>query len=56
MKDVCKTTAMSRSMIDALRTTGQFPVAVKLGEKKLAFVRAEVHAWIDAKVAARAKA
>lgn len=49
-------TGMSRSMISALRSDGQFPVAVSMGERKICFVRAEVEAWIDARIAARAAA
>lgn len=55
-KDVCAQTAMSRGMIDALVTVDQFPKPVKLGEKKIAFVRAEIEAWIDSRIAARGAA
>lgn len=56
VKDAAKMTGMSRSMISALRSDGQFPVAVSMGERKICFVRAEVEAWIDARIAARAAA
>lgn len=32
---------------------GQFPRPVQLGERRIAYVRAEVEAWIDARIAAR---
>ena len=56
VKDASRMTGMSRSMISALRTDGAFPVAVSLGERKIVFVRSEVAAWIDAKIAARSVA
>jgi len=52
-KDTCALTSMSRTMINYLRTEGRFPAAVSLGEKRIAFVRAEVEAWIDARIAER---
>jgi len=35
------------------RKANAFPVAVDLGEKRIAFVEEEVRAWIDARIAAR---
>ncbi|MQX70071.1 helix-turn-helix transcriptional regulator [Sinorhizobium meliloti] len=54
LKDTCSLTSMSKTMIHRLRSEGRFPAAVALGEKRVAFVRAEVEAWIGAKIAARA--
>jgi prophage regulatory protein len=56
LNDACELTSMSRTMLNRYRTDGRFPVAVELGERRLAFVRDEVEAWIHAKVAARAAA
>lgn len=54
LNDAAKMTSMSRTMVNRYRSEGRFPVAVTLGERRIAFVRAEVEAWIDAKIAARA--
>ncbi|WP_259671793.1 MULTISPECIES: AlpA family transcriptional regulator [unclassified Rhizobium] len=43
-------------MIHRLRLEGSFPTAIPLGEKRIAFLRSEVTAWIQAKLAARAAA
>lgn len=56
LKDTCALTSMSRTMIHRLRTEGRFPCPVELGEKRIAFSRSEVHAWIQQKLAARAAA
>ena len=53
IKDACALTSLSRSAINIARTQGRFPQAVPLGEKRIAFVRAEVEEWIDARIAAR---
>ncbi|WP_245428230.1 helix-turn-helix transcriptional regulator [Rhizobium phaseoli] len=54
LKDTCAMTSMSKTMIHRLRSEGTFPAAVCLGEKRIAFVREEVTAWIKAKIIARA--
>jgi len=54
LTDTCKLTSMSKTMIHRLRSEGRFPAAVALGEKRIAFVRSEVHEWIGSKIAARA--
>lgn len=53
LKDTCALTSMSKTMILRLRGEGAFPAAVQLGEKRIAFVREEVEAWIDAKIKGR---
>ncbi|MBJ3783861.1 helix-turn-helix transcriptional regulator [Devosia sediminis] len=53
VKDVCKLTSLSRASISKIRAAGNFPTTVQLGEKRIGFVRAEVQAWIDARIAAR---
>jgi prophage regulatory protein len=41
-------------MLNRYRAEGRFPVAVDLGDRRVAFVRSEVTEWIQAKIAARA--
>lgn len=53
---VCAMTSMSRTMLNRYRGEGRFAVAVSLGERRIAFVRSEVQAWIDERIAARAAA
>jgi prophage regulatory protein len=40
-------------MINRLRAEGRFPAAVSLGEKRIAFPREEVAAWVRQRIAAR---
>ncbi|NEJ73806.1 AlpA family phage regulatory protein [Rhizobium phaseoli] len=56
LRDTCTLTSMSKTMIHRLRVEGNFPAAVALGEKRIAFSRIEVQSWIQAKLAARAAA
>lgn len=56
LNDACKLTSMSRTMVNRYRAEGRFPAHVELGERRIAFVRAEVQEWIRAKIAARASA
>jgi prophage regulatory protein len=53
LNDACRMTSMSRTMLNRYRAEGRFPVAVDLGERRIAFVRSEVTAWINAKIVAR---
>ncbi|GHE49991.1 hypothetical protein GCM10019059_06580 [Camelimonas fluminis] len=53
MNDAAALTSLSRTMICRLRDQGRFPEAVPLGEKRIAFVRAEVVEWIQARIAGR---
>lgn len=46
-------TSLSRTAIFKLRSQGKFPKAVHLGEKRVAFVRSEVAAWVEARIAER---
>ncbi|WP_246659397.1 MULTISPECIES: AlpA family phage regulatory protein [Rhizobium/Agrobacterium group] len=43
-------------MLNRYRSEGRFPIAVELGDRRVAFVRSEVTAWIHAKISARAAA
>lgn len=56
LNDACKLTSMSRTMLNRYRAEGRFPVAVELGERRVAFVRKEVTDWIHAKIGARVSA
>lgn len=56
MEEVCDVTSLSRAMINKLRAAGRFPIAVPLTERRIAFVRAEVEAFLDQRIAARAVA
>lgn len=56
LNDACRLTSMSRTMLNRYRAEGRFPAAVDLGDRRIAFVRSEVAAWIRAKIAARASA
>ena len=56
LKAACDMTSMSRSMLNRYRSEGRFPVAVDLGDRRVAFVRSEVRTWIESKIAGRASA
>lgn len=53
--EVCRETTLSRFAINSLRNAGMFPAAVKLGERRIAFVREEVDNWIEWRIASRPK-
>lgn len=53
-KDAAVATSLSRPLLSLMAAEGEFPKPVRLGERRIAFVRAEVEAWIDARIAARA--
>lgn len=54
LNDAARMTSLSRSMINRYRSEHRFPLAVSLGEKRVAFVRSEVTQWIQERIAARA--
>ena len=56
LNDTAKAVSLSRTMVQIMSREGHFPQPVKLGERRVAFVRAEVDAWIDQRIAARAAA
>ncbi|MBL8578876.1 MAG: AlpA family phage regulatory protein [Mesorhizobium sp.] len=56
LNDAARMTSLSRSMLNKYRSEGRFPQAVAMGEKRVAFVRSEVTAWISERIAARAAA
>jgi predicted DNA-binding transcriptional regulator AlpA len=53
LNDACRLTSLSRTAINRWRTLGKFPAAVPLGDKRVAFVRAEVQQWIYDRIAER---
>lgn len=53
IKTAATMTSLSRPAINSLRAAGQFPAAVQLGERRIGFVRSEVTAWINDRIAAR---
>jgi len=53
MTEVVRAIGLSRAMINIHRKSGNFPKAVPLGDKRIAFLRSEVDAWIDQRIAAR---
>jgi len=56
VKDTEKEAMYCRTMLMNMAAEGEFPKPVKLGVKRVAFVRAEVRKWIDDRIAARAAA
>lgn len=56
LNDACAMTSMSRSMLNKYRAEGRFPVAVPLGDRRVAFVKSEVIDWVASKIARRAAA
>ncbi|MDX3806317.1 helix-turn-helix transcriptional regulator [Bosea thiooxidans] len=53
IKDAASLTSLSRPQINVLRGREEFPAAVSLGDRRIAFVRAEVIQWTQARIAAR---
>lgn len=53
IRDVIARTGRTRSRIYDDISKGDFPQPVKIGGQAIAFVEAEVEAWIAAKIAAR---
>ena len=56
LNEACRLTSMSRTMLNRYRAESRFPIAVDLGDRRVAFVRSEVAAWIEQKIAARVAA
>jgi prophage regulatory protein len=53
MKKVCAMTSLSRAMVNRYRAEQRFPRPVSLGEKRIAFVAAEIDQWIQERINAR---
>jgi len=54
IKQAVSMTSLSRTMINRYRSEGRFPAAVPLGERRIAFVRAEVDEWVNQRIERRA--
>ncbi len=52
-KEASQATTISRTLLAAMAKEGQFPKPVQIGIKRIAYVRAEVEAWINERIAAR---
>lgn len=53
LNEACRLTSLSRTAINRYRAEGRFPQPVPVGFRRIAFVRAEVVAWIKARIAER---
>ena len=52
-KEAALATSLSRPLLSLMAAEGHFPQPVRLGERRIAFVRAEVEAWIDQRIGSR---
>ncbi|WP_323897580.1 helix-turn-helix transcriptional regulator [Aeromonas allosaccharophila] len=52
MKETCHKTGLSKSSIYDLMNAGAFPKTIKLGGRSVAFVEAEVNAWMAERLTA----
>ncbi|GAU85170.1 AlpA family transcriptional regulator [Bosea sp. BIWAKO-01] len=52
-KEAAQQTSLSRQLLGLMARAGQFPAPVQLGERRTAYVRAEVVTWISDRIAAR---
>ena len=50
LSEVCQRTTLSRAVVNGLRRSGDFPRAVQIAAKRIAFVEAEIDAWITDRV------
>jgi prophage regulatory protein len=55
-KEAARETSLSRQLLTLMSREGQFPLPVQLGERRQAYVRAEVIGWVQSRIAARARA
>ncbi|UXT40794.1 AlpA family phage regulatory protein [Agrobacterium tumefaciens] len=52
-KEAAAATTFSAVQLTLLSDVDQFPKPVKISARRIAFVRSEVEAWIDQRIAAR---
>lgn len=52
-KEAAIATSLSRTLLHLMSAQGQFPAPVKLGERRIAYVRVEVEAWVDERINGR---
>lgn len=50
IKQASSITSLSRTMLNRYRSEGRFPAAVPMGDRRIAFVRGEVLAWIQERI------
>ncbi|MGB3273850.1 MAG: AlpA family phage regulatory protein [Xanthobacteraceae bacterium] len=50
LNEAAALTSLSRTMLNRYRAEGQFPDAVPMGDRRVAFVRGEVLAWIQDRI------
>jgi len=55
-KKVCPVTSMSSSGLDRAVASGGFPKPVRLSRNRVAWVAAEVRAWMEQRIAQRDRA
>ena len=53
LNEACRMTSLSRTAINRYRGEGRFPQPVPIGDRRIAFVRAEVVSWITDRIADR---
>ncbi len=53
-REASQATTMSRVLISLMAKEGKFPPPVKIGVKRIAYVREEVEKWIDERIGERA--
>ncbi|TCU38766.1 helix-turn-helix transcriptional regulator [Rhizobium azibense] len=56
LNDACRLISLSRTAVNRWRSLGLFPAAVALGDKRVAFVKAEVEQWVRDRIAERDQA
>lgn len=52
-KEAAQQTSLSRQLLSLMARAGEFPAPVQLGERRTAYVRAEVVGWLNTRIAAR---
>lgn len=52
-KEAATATSLSRTLLHLMSAQGQFPAPVRLGERRIAYVRAEVEAWVEERIGSR---
>ena len=53
-KEAATATSLSRPCLALMSAEGEFPKPVRLSERRVAYVRAEVMAWVQEKIERRA--
>lgn len=52
-EEVCQTVGLSRQEIWRRRRAGDFPKPVKLGTRRIAYLKSEIEAWIAERISER---